>query len=165
MSIMVDGVQVSLPTYEEAVAGCSGAPPSLPPLTAEDQRVEASQPQPPPSSQLALSSQADARAQAPGQQHAELAMVHRGPSPSSPSSSSSSSASLSSASWGPLLGATAAGAHRGERPSSTHSEQHSLLLQASQLDFADGTAFVSLFLSVFVHVSAMQGCVSQNYHF
>ncbi|XP_031436551.1 sushi domain-containing protein 6-like [Clupea harengus] len=128
VSIMVDGVQVPLPSYEEAVAGSSGGgPPTVPPPPEEQTAVGTTTPrlsaQPPPAPQPETWAQA---------QHAEMAVVHRVPSPSSPSSSSSSSSSLSS--WGPVLGATA-----GERPSGAHrrGEQPSLLLQASELDFAD----------------------------
>ncbi|XP_041928558.1 sushi domain-containing protein 6-like [Alosa sapidissima] len=126
VSIMVDGVQVALPSYEEAVAGSGSMGSSL---TAP----------PPPADQgahgpSAAPQQQQAEPLAPGQ-HAELAMVHRVPSPSSPPSSSSSSSSSSSLA---MLGATAVtGLHRGERPSSTHSEPHSLLLEPSELDFTD----------------------------
>ncbi|XP_062378722.1 sushi domain-containing protein 6-like [Sardina pilchardus] len=130
VSIMVDGVQVALPSYEEAVAGNGGASSSLtaPPPAEHDAQRPSATPSPQQQQQ-----QQQAEPQAPGQ-HAEMAMVHRVPSPSSPSSSSSSSsASLS------LMGAAAAatGARRGERPSSSHSEPHSLLLETSELDFAD----------------------------
>ncbi|KAL2098614.1 hypothetical protein ACEWY4_005094 [Coilia grayii] len=122
VSIVVDGVQVTLPSYEEAVAGSSTAPPTGPPPPMEQPSEDPSAPRPSQQSPSPPPGPDHTQAQA---QQAEMAEVHREPRPSSPASSLSSSPSLSS--WGPVLGATA----------DTHSEQDGLLLQPSQQDLSD----------------------------
>ncbi|MBN3304982.1 SUSD6 protein, partial [Amia calva] len=123
VSIVVEGVQVSLPSYEEAVYGSGGAfvPPS-------ESRV-----------QIVLSEGPQGEGEAPAQaessipslsHHSETALVHQVPSLSSSSSSSSS--------WAPE---PPSAAPRPQRQDTESSDQHSLLSLTSTEDFADGKLF------------------------
>ncbi|MGH0138608.1 UNVERIFIED_CONTAM: hypothetical protein FKN15_071670, partial [Acipenser sinensis] len=114
VSIVVGGVQVALPSYEEAVYGSGGA--SIPPaesrvqiVLSEDSPIEAD-----------TLGQAEG-SQASGFQRSETVLVH----PAPPSSSSSSS-------W------ASAAAVRPQRQDSESSDEHSLLSLNSTEDFADG---------------------------
>ncbi|XP_028832466.1 sushi domain-containing protein 6-like [Denticeps clupeoides] len=124
VSIMVEGVQVVLPTYEEAVSGGGGI------------TLCSSVPQPHASSldRQAADLTDQSWAEPPGisfqHQHSEVAVVHRVPSPSS----STSSSSLSS--WGPVLGAMAAEGAAPQRRDCS-SEQHDFPLQPSEMDASD----------------------------
>lgn len=143
-SVLVEGVQVSLPSYEEAVYGSGGAaapPPesrvnivlSEGPQT-EPPAPELSQPRPEhslPSTSAPASSRSC---------HAETVLVHQDPSSSSPSSSSSSTWVLEQ------RGATAA-----RRPSSVSSDQHSLLSLTSVEEYGDGTPHTPF--SYFLHAN------------
>ncbi|KAM4624678.1 sushi domain-containing protein 6-like [Polymixia lowei] len=123
VSIMVEGVQVTLPSYEEAV---SGGGTSASTLTCES-RV-----------QIVLSEGQHTTGQEAGpsrpssltHQHAEMAVVHPVPL------SSSSSPSPSSSSWGLEHAGAAALPHSQRRPS-TGSDQHSLPLLDSEMDYSD----------------------------
>lgn len=113
VSIVVGGVQVALPSYEEAVYGSGGA--SIPPavsrvqiVLSEDSPIEAD-----------TLGQAEG-SQASGFQRSETVLVH----PAPPSSSSSSS-------W------ASAAAVRPQRQDSESSDEHSLLSLNSTEDFAD----------------------------
>ncbi|CAL8272356.1 unnamed protein product [Merluccius merluccius] len=133
VSIMVEGVQVTLPSYEEAVNGGGG--PSTPALGGLESRV-----------QIVLSEGEQSPEAGPSRpsshphQHSEMAVVHSLPPSfsSSSSSSSSSSPSPSSSCWALEHRAGASGA-----PSSCHNkpatsgEQHSLSLVDSEMDFSD----------------------------
>lgn len=119
VSIMVEGVQVTLPTYEEAVSG------SRPPTSA-DSRVQI----------VLLEGQHPAAPEAgpsrPSylkQQQLESAVVHPVPPSSSSPSPSSSTWALEHA------GAAAASSHR---IPSAGSDQHNLSLD-SECDYSDGT--------------------------
>lgn len=126
VSIMVEGVQVTLPSYEEAVSG-SGAPAST------ESRV-----------QIVLSEGQHATAPEAGpsrpsslkQQQSEMAVVHP-----VPSSSSSSSPSPSSSTW-VLEHAGAAAPSSSQRRPSAGSDQHSLSLD-SEMDYSDGKALLT----------------------
>ncbi|KAF7654801.1 hypothetical protein LDENG_00064570 [Lucifuga dentata] len=130
VSIMVEGVQVTLPSYEEAVSGGGGGgggPASTSALSSES-RV-----------QIVLSeghtTGAEAGPSRPSslkQQHSEMAVVH----PVLPSSSSSSSPSPSSSNW-VLEHAGAAAPPSSERRPSAGSDQHSLPLLDSEMDYSD----------------------------
>lgn len=124
---MVEGVQVTLPTYEEAVSG------SRPPTSAES-RVQivllegqhTTAPEAGPSRPSYLK-----------QQQLESAVVHPvPPSPSSPSPSSST--------W--ALEHAGAAASFSQRIPSAGSDQHNLSLD-SELDYSDGTTPTSFFSS------------------
>lgn len=121
VSIMVEGVQVTLPSYEEAVSS-SGAS-----ANSSESRVQivlsegqhATAPEAGPSRPLSLK-----------QQQSEMAVVHP-----VPLSSSSSSPSPSSSTWVlEHVGAAAPSSSR-ERPSAG-SDQHSLSLD-SEMDYSD----------------------------
>lgn len=124
VSIMVEGVPVPLPSYEEAVNACGA---SASPLSAES-RV-----------QIVLSEGQHATAPEAGPsrpsslklQQSEMAVVH----PVPPSSSSSSP---SSSTW-VLERAGAAAPSSSQRRPSAGSDQHSLSLD-SEMDYADGKA-------------------------
>ncbi|XP_015244356.1 PREDICTED: sushi domain-containing protein 6 [Cyprinodon variegatus] len=141
-SIMVEGVQVSLPSYEEAVygsSGPSGAPPSPPPPVAPSESrvpIVLSEGLP----QGATGGQNSSRScqhreldfclpstsssSYSSHRHAETVLVHQAPS------------SSSSSSWArePLVGACAGPQPRRDSESS---DQHSLLSVASVDEFAD----------------------------
>ncbi|XP_061098214.1 sushi domain-containing protein 6-like [Conger conger] len=133
VSIVVEGVQVSLPSYEEAVYGSGGGA-----VAPSESRV-----------QIVLSEGPQAEGgEAPGQAGAERAAP--GPTPSLspsprlsetvlvhqvPSSSSSSSSSTSSPSW--VSEQPCAAAPRPQRQDSESSDQHSLLSLASAEEFGD----------------------------
>lgn len=134
-SILVEGVQVSLPSYEEAVYGSSGA--AAPPPESRVNIVLSEGPQSePPTSELSqprpehsLPSTSTAASTSSRSCHAETVLVHQDPTSSSPSSSSSST-------WvSEQRGATAA-----RRPSSASSDQHSLLSLTSVEEYGDGTS-------------------------
>ncbi|XP_030637838.1 sushi domain-containing protein 4-like isoform X1 [Chanos chanos] len=116
VTIMVEGVQVTLPTYEEAVSG-SAAVSSVssgsqtPVALAEEPRT----------TQAELHHVCSSPSQ-----HSDVAAVHQAPS------SSSSSSSLS---WSLVPGALAAS--QPQRRGSGGSEQHGLPLQASAVDVSD----------------------------
>ena len=124
VSIMVEGVQVTLPSYEEAVS-CGGASASA--LNSES-RV-----------QIVLSEGQHATALEAGpsrpsslkQQQSEMAVVHP-----VPPSSSSSSPSTSSSNW-VLEQAGATTPSSSQRRPSAGSDQHSLSLD-SEMDYSDG---------------------------
>ncbi|KAG7253366.1 hypothetical protein CRUP_006606 [Coryphaenoides rupestris] len=129
VSIMVEGVQVTLPSYEEAV---NGGGPAAPALGGSDSRV-----------QIVLSEGEQSPEAGPSRpsshQHSEMAVVHSLPPSFSSSSSSSFPPSPSSSCWALEHRGGAAGA-----PSSCHNkpatseEQHSLSLVDSDMDFSDG---------------------------
>ncbi|KAG7269123.1 hypothetical protein CRUP_013387 [Coryphaenoides rupestris] len=128
VSIMVEGVQVTLPSYEEAV---NGGGPAAPALGGSDSRV-----------QIVLSEGEQSPEAGPSRpsshQHSEMAVVHSLPPSFSSSSSSSFPPSPSSSCWALEHRGGAAGA-----PSSCHNkpatseEQHSLSLVDSDMDFSD----------------------------
>lgn len=153
-SIMVEGVQVTLPSYEEAVYGSSGVdgasdlPPPPPPALPAESRVP-----------IVLSeglSQGPVGGQAPSggrhqrdldfclpststcssssssfsHRHAETVLVHQAPS--------SSSSSSSPYSWEREHSGGACAAPLPLRRDSESSDQHSLLSVASSEDFSDG---------------------------
>lgn len=123
---MVEGVQVTLPSYEEAVSGGGASPSGL----SSESRV-----------QIVLSEGQHAptledgpsRASLLKQQHSEMAVVH-----SVLPSSSSSSPSPSSSAW-VLEHASAAVPSSLQRRPSAGSDQHSLSLD-SEMDDSDGKA-------------------------
>ncbi|XP_049917972.1 sushi domain-containing protein 6-like isoform X2 [Epinephelus moara] len=123
VSIMVEGVQVTLPSYEEAV-NASGASASA---VSSESRV-----------QIVLSEGQHAPAPEAGpsrpsslkQQQSEMAVVHP-----VPPSSSSPSPSPSSSTWG-LEHAGAAAPSSSQRRPSAGSDQHSLSLD-SEMDYSD----------------------------
>ncbi|XP_066532701.1 sushi domain-containing protein 6 isoform X2 [Hoplias malabaricus] len=125
-SMVVEGVQVSLPSYEEAVYGSAGA--AAPPPESRVQIVLSEGPQPETSS--ASLSQSRAEYDLPSTS-SETVLVHQVPS----SSSSSSSSSSFPPSWAAEQpGAMAAAARQ---PSSGSSDQHSLLSLTSTEDYGD----------------------------
>lgn len=149
-SIMVEGVQVTLPSYEEAVygsggpCGASGPPPSPPPpLAPPESRVPIVLSEGLP--QGATGGQAPSRnrhhrdldfclpstsssSSFSSRRHAETVLVHQAPSSSSSSSSSWAREHPGGACAGPLP----------LRRDSESSDQHSLLSVASTDDFSDG---------------------------
>lgn len=129
-SIVVEGVQVSLPSYEEAVYGSGGA--AAPPPASRVNIVLSEGPQPePPASELSQSRPGHSLPSTSARScHSETVLVHQDPSSSSPSSSSSSTTWVSE-----QHGAAAAA----RRPSSTSSDQHSLLSLTSVEEYGDGT--------------------------
>ncbi|KAI5090854.1 sushi domain-containing protein 6 isoform X1, partial [Silurus meridionalis] len=130
-SMVVEGVQVSLPSYEEAVYGSGGA--AAPPPESRVNIVLSEGPQTePPASELGQSrpehSLPSTSASASSRScHAETVLVHQDPSSSSPSPSSSSTTWVSE-----QRGAAAA-----RRPSSTSSDQRSLLSLTSVEEYGD----------------------------
>ena len=128
VSIMVEGVQVTLPSYEEAVNG--GGPPTPAPGGSES-RV-----------QIVLSEGEQSPEAGPSRpsshQHSEMAVVHTLPPSFSSSSCSSSSPSPSSSCWALEHHAGAAGAPPSHNKPTTSREQHSLSLVDSEMDFSDG---------------------------
>lgn len=130
VSIMVEGVQVTLPSYEEAVSSSAAAA-----ATSAESRV-----------QIVLSEGQNATAPEAGpsrpsylkqqQQQSEMAVVHPAPPLSSPSSSSSPSPSTSTSTWA-LEQAGAAAQSSSRRRPSAGSDQHNLSLD-SELDYSDG---------------------------
>lgn len=151
-SIMVEGVQVSLPSYEEAVYGssglygASGPPPSPPPppVAPPESRVpivlSEGLPQGAAGGQgrarhhrdldFCLPSTSSSSSSSFSRRHAETVLVHQAPSSTSSSSSSSSWAREhpEGACAGPLP----------LRRDSESSDQHSLLSVTSTDDFSDG---------------------------
>ncbi|XP_029937758.1 sushi domain-containing protein 6-like [Myripristis murdjan] len=129
VSIMVEGVQVTLPSYEEAVSGGGGGGGAAASALSSESRVQivlsegqhATGPEAGPSRPSSLK-----------HQHSEMAVVH----PVPPSSSSSSSPSPSSSCWG-LEHAGAAAASSSQRRPSTGSDQQSLPLLDSEMDYSD----------------------------
>lgn len=125
VSIMVEGVQVTLPSYEEAVSS-SGAS-----ALSSESRVQivlsegqhATAPEAGPSRPSSLKQQ---------QQQSEMAVVH----PVPPSSSSSSP---SSSTWALEHAGAAAGTSSSQRRPSGGSDHHSLSLD-SEMDYSDGEA-------------------------
>lgn len=125
VSIMVEGVQVTLPSYEEAVSGGGSSASAL----SSESRV-----------QIVLSEGQHSTAPEAGpsrpsnlkQQQSEMAVVH----PVPPSSSSSSP---SSSTWALEHAGAAAGATSSNRRPSAGSDQHSLSLD-SEMDYSDGRA-------------------------
>lgn len=147
-SIVVEGVQVSLPSYEEAVYGSGGA--AAPPPESRVNIVLSEGPQTePPASELSQSRpehSLPSTSTAARSGHAETVLVHQDPSSSSPSSSSSCT-------WvSEQRGAAGAGARR---PSSTSSDQHSLLSLTSVEEYGDGTLgfFLLLFFRSFLSMT------------
>lgn len=132
VSIMVEGVQVTLPSYEEAVSSSSTAAATA---TSAESRVQivlsegqnATAPEAGPSRPSYLKQQQQ-------QQQSEMAVVHPVPPLSSPSSSSSPSPSTST--WA-LEQAGAAAQSSSRRRPSAGSDQHNLSLD-SELDYSDG---------------------------
>ncbi|CAK6957131.1 sushi domain-containing protein 4-like isoform X3 [Scomber scombrus] len=123
VSIMVEGVQVTLPSYEEAVCGNDVSASAL----SSESRV-----------QIVLSEGQHATAEAgPSRpsslkpQHSEMAVVHP-----VPQSSSSSSPAPSSSAWA-LEHAGAAAPPSSQRRPSAGSDQHSLTLMDSEMDYSD----------------------------
>ncbi|XP_051951894.1 sushi domain-containing protein 6-like [Xyrauchen texanus] len=128
-SIMVEGVQVSLPSYEEAVYGAGGS--SVPPPESRVQIVLSEGPQAEGSSEPLEQAQPHysfpSTSTAASLCHAETVLVHQMPSCSSPSSSSSSSPS-----WAAEQPGASAPLHCRQS-----SNQHSLLSVASAEDYGD----------------------------
>ncbi|TRY56970.1 hypothetical protein DNTS_023896, partial [Danionella cerebrum] len=123
-SMMVGGVQVSLPSYEEAVYGAGGS--SVPPPESRVQIVLSEGPQAEVLEQAHTSSSFPSTSSSASSHHAETVLVHQVPSSSS-----------SSPSWAAEQpGATAAPLHRWQ--SSDSSDQHSLLSLTSVDDYGDG---------------------------
>lgn len=124
-SIMVEGVQVSLPSYEEAVYGAGGT--SVPPPESRVQIVLSEGPQVEalnePLEQAQTSYSFPSTSTAAPLCHAETVLVHQVPSSSSPS-------------WAAEQPGAAAPLHR--RQSSESSDQHSLLSVTSAEDYGDG---------------------------
>ncbi|XP_048830444.1 sushi domain-containing protein 6 isoform X3 [Brienomyrus brachyistius] len=131
VSIVVEGVQVSLPSYEEAVYGSAGT--SVPPPESRVQIVLSEGPQaaggPAQGDRDGATAAAQAECDLPStstsSRHSEMVLVHQAPS------SSSSSSSGTSSSWPPGQ------ASRPQRQDSDSSDQHSLLSLASVEDCAD----------------------------
>lgn len=125
-SIMVEGVQVALPSYEEAVYGAGGN--SVPPTESRVQIVLSEGPQADGSSELLEQAQAGyvfpSSSTAASSCHAETVLVHQVPSSSS-----------SSSSWAAEQPGAAACLNR--RQSSESSDQHSLLSVTSAEDYGD----------------------------
>ncbi|KAF5900069.1 sushi domain-containing protein 6, partial [Clarias magur] len=128
-SVVVEGVQVSLPSYEEAVYGSGGT--AAPPPESRVNIVLSEGPQTEsPASELVQSrpehglpsTSACARSR-----HSETALVHQ-----DPSTSSSPSTSPSTSTWVSEQRGAAA-----RRPSSTSSDQHSLLSLTSVEEYGD----------------------------
>ncbi|KAL0164644.1 hypothetical protein M9458_040397, partial [Cirrhinus mrigala] len=126
-SIMVEGVQVSLPSYEEAVYGAGGS--SVPPPESRVQIVLSEGPQAEglnePFEQAQASYSFPSTSTAASSCHAETVLVHQVPS----------SSSSSSPSWAAEQPGAAAPLHR--RQSSESSDQHSLLSVTSAEDYGD----------------------------
>ncbi|XP_023657994.1 sushi domain-containing protein 6 [Paramormyrops kingsleyae] len=128
VSIVVEGVQVSLPSYEEAVYGSAGT--FVPPPESRVQIVLSEGPQaagaPAQEDEDGATAAAQAECNLPStstsSRHSEMVLVHQAPSSSSSSSSSS---------WSPGQ------ASRPQRQDSDSSDQHSLLSLASVEDCAD----------------------------
>ncbi|KAL6478028.1 hypothetical protein MHYP_G00138630 [Metynnis hypsauchen] len=112
ITIMVEGVQVTLPSYEEAVSGAGGIV----------------LPQPHPHAQLESLEQPSAQASTTHTEHAEIAVVHRPPS----SSSSSSSWSLDV-----VQGATAASTALQYQNPENSQHNNMLSLHSPEQDLAD----------------------------
>ncbi|KAL7871595.1 hypothetical protein SRHO_G00065780 [Serrasalmus rhombeus] len=126
-SIVVEGVQVSLPSYEEAVYGSAGA--AAPPPESRVQIVLSEGPQPEAAAATLDQSRAEyslpsTSSSSARSRHAETVLVHQVPSSSS-----------SPPSWAAEQPGAAAAAAR--RPSSGSSDQHSLLSLTSAEDFGD----------------------------
>lgn len=136
VSILVEGVQVTLPSYEEAVSGGGGPPASA---SASESRVQIVLSE----GQHTTGSEAGpSRPSSLKQQHSEMAVVRPAPL----SSSSSSSPSPSSSNWVPEhAGAAAPLCSQSRSPAG--SDQHSLALLDSEMDYSDGT---SLFIPTFL---------------
>ncbi|CAG09185.1 unnamed protein product, partial [Tetraodon nigroviridis] len=149
-SVMVEGIRVTLPSYEEAVYGSSGLqespgpPPSLPPNPApSESRVPIVLSEGPPRG--AVGGQGPSRSRhhrdldfclpstssssSSSHRHAETVLVHQAPSSSSSSSSSS---------WAREHPGGACAAPRPLRRDSESSDQHSLLSVTSTDEFSDG---------------------------
>lgn len=145
-SVMVEGIQVTLPSYEEAVYGSSGAqepsgpPPSLPPPVPSESRVPIVLSEGPPRG--AVGGQGPSRTRhhrdldfclpstsssSSSHRHAETVLVHQAPSSSS-----------SSSSWATEHPGGACAAPLPLRRDSDSSDQHSLLSVTSTDEFSDG---------------------------
>lgn len=134
VTIMVEGVQVTLPSYEEAVSGAGGA--VLPHLI--------------PQTQLESMEHALTQTSATHSQHTEISVVHQ---PSS-SSSFSSSWSLDGA-----QGATAASSAFQCQNSDSSQQNGVLSLHGSEQDLADGTnslCFSTVPLTFFMYSMSLQ---------
>lgn len=129
-SVMVEGVQVTLPSYEEAVYGAGGN--SAPPAESRVQIVLSEGPQADGASAPLEQAQGGygfpSASTAASSCHAETVLVHQMPSSSASTSSSSS--------WAAEQPGAAARLNR--RQSSESSDQHSLLSVASAEDYGDG---------------------------
>ncbi|XP_062858455.1 sushi domain-containing protein 6 [Trichomycterus rosablanca] len=132
-SLDVEGVQVSLPSYEEAVYGSGGAV-APPPAASRVNIVLSEGPQTePPATELGPprpehSLPSTSGSSSAGSRHSETVLVHQVPS--------SSSSSLSSSSWAAEPhGAAAAASAR--RQSNSSSDQHSLLSLTSVEEYGD----------------------------
>ncbi|XP_036398101.1 sushi domain-containing protein 6 isoform X1 [Megalops cyprinoides] len=128
VSIVVEGVQVSLPSYEEAVYGSAGA--SVAPPESRVQIVLSEGPQPEGAEARGPGEPGPAERSLPStSSQSETVLVHQMPSSSSCSSSSSSS------SWVPEQ--PGAAGPRPVRQESYSSDEHCLLSLASAEDLAD----------------------------
>lgn len=147
-SIVVEGVQVSLPSYEEAVYGSSGVCAAASAAAPESrvQIVLSEGPQSDTGSQSdcrllpcnsTSSSSSSSAGSSRSRRHAETVLVHPAPSCSS-SSSPSPYSPPSSCSWAAEQPGAAAAAAPLPHDSES-SDQHSLLSLTSSEDFADGT--------------------------
>ncbi|XP_035279478.1 sushi domain-containing protein 6-like isoform X1 [Anguilla anguilla] len=123
VSIVVEGVQVSLPSYEEAVYGSGTATTPAPPSESRVQIVlsEGAQGEGP-------QAQAESSLPSTSSGQSEMVLVHQVPSSSSCSSSSSSS-------WAPEQ--AGASGPRPQRRDSYSGDEHCLLSLASVEDLAD----------------------------
>lgn len=157
-SIMVEGVQVTLPSYEEAVYGSSGLdgasappppppppPPALPPESRVPIVLSEGLPQGATGGQgpsrgrqnrdldfcLPSTSTSSSSSSSYSRRHAETVLVHQAPS-------SSSSSSSSPYSWDREHPRGACAAPIPLRRDSESSDQHSLLSVASSDEFSDG---------------------------
>lgn len=143
---MVEGVQVTLPSYEEAVCDVSAS------ALSSESRV-----------QIVLSEGHHATAPEAGpsrpsslkQQHSEMVVVHP-----VPQSSSSSSPAPSSSTWA-LEHAGAASPPSSQRRPSAGSDQHSLTLMDSEMDYSDGKAF----FTHISYISCLMSALYSNTHF
>lgn len=157
---MVEGVRVTLPSYEEAVYGSSGSqessgpPPSLPPNpVASESRVPIVLSEGPPRGAVGDQGLSRTRhhrdldfclpstsSSSSSHRHAETVLVHQAPSSSS-----------SSSSWAREHPGGACAAPLPLRRDSESSDQHSLLSVTSTDEFSDGKKTLFCFITQSLH--------------